>query len=155
MKKLVSLLGAVLIAMPLIGQNTLTIQQKDGQKFNYGFADKPVITYTDSTLVLKSAKTDLSFPLSALAKLTFSDIETSVAPIKESKSDSRLTLENYEVCISGAVPGTEVSVIGADGKKLAMYKADAGGCVSFSIAQLPEGIYVIKSESLTCKILKK
>ena len=155
MKQLVSLLGAVLMSIPLMGQNTLTIQQKDGRQFNYGFEDKPVITYTDSALVLKTAKTELSFPLSALDKLSFTDIETVVAPVKESKSDGQLTLENYEVSISGAEPGAEVSVVGADGKKLASYKTDASGCVSFSIAQLPQGIYVIKSESLTCKILKK
>ena len=32
---------------------------------------------------------------------------------------------------------------------------DQDGSVTFSIADLPQGIYIIKSESLTCKILKQ
>lgn len=155
MKRLLFCFSLALFMCPVFSQNTLLIHQKDGQQFRFGFADKPTITYTENDLVLKTTKTELSYPLSTLAKLTFSDNATAVAPIEARKVEGQLNLENYEVCISGAEPGVEVSVVGADGKKLASYKTDASGCVSFSIAQLPEGIYVIKSESLTCKILKK
>ena len=154
MKRLFLCFLVALLVCPVFSQNTLTIHQKDGQQFSFGFEDKPVITYTENDLVLKTTKTELHYPLSSLAKFTFTDVENAVAPIKDGNS-AQLVLDNYVVSITGANPGITVSVIGTDGKSLATYKTDDNGSITFSVAELPEGTYVIKSESLTCKILKK
>ena len=144
----------VLLMCPVFSQNTLTIHQKDGLKFSFGFEDKPVITYTDTDLVLKTTNTEVQFPLASLAKFTFIDEEDAVISIKDGNA-AQLELDNYTVSITGAQSGISVSVIGSDGKSLAAYKTDGNGAVTFSIAEQPEGTYIIKSESLTCKILKK
>lgn len=154
MKRLLFLLGIMFLAVPLFGQNTLTIHQKDGQQFNYGFDDKPVIIYTATDLVLKTTMTELQFPLASIAKFTFTDIEDAVSPIKDSSS-AQLKLDNYMVSITGTKPDVAVSVIGSDGKTIGTYKTDAGGSVTFSIADLPQGLYIINIDNLTCKILKK
>lgn len=154
MKRLLLCFLVALLVCPVFSQNTLTIHQKDGQQFSFGFADKPVITYTDNDLVLKTAKTEVHYPLSSLAKFTFTDLEDAVISI-EGNNAAQLVLDNYVVNIIGAKSGIAVSVIGSDGKILATYKTDENGTVTFSVAELPEGTYVIKSESLTCKILKK
>lgn len=155
MKRLFFLLCAVLLAAPVFSQNTLIIHQKDGQQFNFGFDDKPVITYTETDLVLKTTKTELLYPLASLAKFTFTDVEDAVISIKQESNAAKLELDNYMVSINGAKAGITVTVIGPDGKTVGTYKTDADGCVTFSIADLPQGIYIIKSENLTCKILKK
>ena len=97
----------------------------------------------------------MQYPLSSLSKITFTDIDDAVISIKDDANSAKLVLDNYVVNITGAKPGISVSVIGTDGKSLARYKTDADGSVTFSIVELPEGIYIIKSESLTCKILNK
>ena len=155
MKRLLLCFTAALIMCPVFGQDNLTIHQKDGQQFSFGFADKPVITYTESDLVLKTAKTELQYPLSSIAKFAFNDVETSVAPSKDNKADVQLQIDSYVVNIADANPQVPVSVISSDGKTLSTYKTDADGSVTFSISELPEGIYIIKSESLICKIIKK
>ena len=155
MKRLFLCFLVALLVCPVFSQNTLTIHQKDGQQFSFGFEDKPVITYTDTDLVLKTTKTELQYPLSKLSKFTFTDIDDAVISIKDDANSAKLVLDNYVVNIIGAKPGISVSVIGTDGKSLASYKTDDNGSITFSIAELPEGTYVIKSESLTCKILKK
>ena len=101
MKRFLTFLGAFLMAVPMFGQNTLTIFQKDGQQFSYGFIDKPVISYTDNDLVLKTSKTEVQYPLSSLAKFTFTDVQTSVVPVDGSKSDAKLTLDDNVVRIKG------------------------------------------------------
>ena len=154
MKRLFILLFTVLLSVPSFSQNTLTIHHKDGQQFSFGFDDKPVITYTDTDMVLKTTKTEVQYPLSSLAKFTFTDLEDAVISIKDDKA-AQMELDNYVVSITGAKSGITVSVIGSDGKTLNSYKTDTDGSVTFSIAELPEGVYIIKSENLTCKILKK
>ena len=154
MRRLILIITSALFALPVIGQNTLTIHQKDGQLFSFGFEDKPVITYTDNDLVLKTTKTEVQYPLSSLAKFTFTDLEDAVISIKDDKA-AQMELDNYMVSITGAKPDITVTVIGSDGKTIGTYKTDAYGSVTFSISDLPQGIYIIKSENLTCKILKK
>ena len=154
MKRLFIILFTMVLSVPSFSQNTLTIHQKDGQQFSFGFEDKPVITYTDNDLVLKTTKTEVQYPLSSLAKFTFTDLEDAVISIKDDKA-AQMELDNYVVSITGAKSGVTVSVVGSDGKTLNSYKTDTDGSVTFSIAELPEGVYIIKSENLTCKILKK
>lgn len=145
----------VLLSVPLFSQNTLTIHQKDGQQFSFGFDDKPVITYTDTDLVLKTTKTEVQYPLASLVKFTFTDVEDAVIPIKQDSNAAQLELDGYVVCITGAKADINVSVVGSDGKTLGTYNTASDGSVTFSIADLPQGLYIINSENLTCKILKK
>jgi uncharacterized protein YfaS (alpha-2-macroglobulin family) len=66
-----------------------------------------------------------------------------------------LELDGYVVSITGAKADITVKVISPDGKTLGTYKTDSNGSVTFSIADLPQGLYIINSENLTCRILKK
>ena len=145
MKRLLSLLGAVLLAEPVFSQNTLTIHQKDGKQFCFGFVDKPVITYTETDLVLKTTNTEVQYPLSSLAKFTFTDIEDAVISTKDDGKSAQLQLDNYVVSITGAKAGINVTVISSDGKTVGNYKTEADGKATFSIADLSQGIYIIKS----------
>jgi len=155
MRRLYLLLLAAVAAAPLFSQNTLTIHQKDGQQFSFGFSEKPVITYTDTDLVLKTTKTEVMYPLASLSKFTLTDVEDAVISIKQDGNTAKLELDGYVVSITGAKADITVKVIGPDGKTVGTYKTGSDGSVTFSIADLPQGLYIINSENLTCKILKK
>lgn len=155
MKRILALLCTVLMAVSAFAQNTLTIHQKDGQQFSFGFEDKPVITYTDTDLVLKTTKTEVMYPLASLSKFTLTDVEDAVISIKQDGNTAKLELDSYMVSITGAKAGIAVTLIGPDGKTLGTYKTDSDGSVTISIADLPQGLYIISSENLTCKIQKK
>ena len=155
MKRLYLFLLAAVAAAPLFSQNTLTIHQKDGQQFSFGFEDKPVVSFTDTDLIVKSTKTELTYALSSVSKFTFDDIEDAVISIKPDAKKACITLDEYTVSITGAKADIPVYLIVSDGKLLQTYKTDQDGTVTFSIAELPQGAYIINSESLFCKILKK
>ena len=151
MKLFLSLLGAVFLTAPVFGQNYLTIQQKDGQEFSFGFEDKPVITYTDTELVLKTVE----YPLAALSKFIFTDLPTQVIAVPDDIQNPDYAMNDYEINITGAKVGINVSVISTDGKAIGTYKTGQDGSVTLSIADLPQGLYIINSENLTFKVLKK
>ena len=155
MRRLYLLLLAAVAAAPLFSQNTLTIHQKDGQQFSFGFEEKPVVSFTDNAMVIKSTKTEVQYDLSNVAKLTFNDIEDAVIGIKADVAKANITLNEYTVSIAGAKPDTEVRLIASDGKIIQSYMTAQDGSVAFSIAELHAGSYIISSESITVKILKK
>lgn len=154
MRKLLFVLFAALFSVPMFSQNTLTIHQKSGGQISFGFDDKPVITYTDNYIVLKTTKTNVQYPLESLLKITFNETETAVKPVVDAKAPI-LSLDSYAVNIAGAKAGVKVTVYSADGKSVNSYKTSPDGDVSFSIADLTEGVYIIKSENLSIKVIKK
>ena len=68
------LLGALLVCS-IFAQNTLTVHQKNGEQFSFGFEDKPVVTFTDTELIVTSTKTELRYELANVNKFTFDDVE--------------------------------------------------------------------------------
>lgn len=151
MKQLLLLITWFLSSQAL-AQNYLTIIQKNGDEFSFGFTDKPVITYSATDLVMATEKTTVQFPLEGLAKFVFTDQPTSV-PTIETAVD--LSVWDNVVSMTGLKAQAKVEVISTDGKVVFTYKASPEGTLSFSIAELPASTYIIKTESLTCKILKK
>lgn len=155
MKRIFFIFLIAIMAIPAIAQNTLTVHQKDGQQFSYGFEEKPVVTFTDNALVIKSTKVEVQYELAKVAKFTFDDVEDAVIGIKADDAKASISLDEYTVCITGAKADITVRLLASDGKQLQSYKTNQDGSVTFSIAELPEGTYIISSESLTVKILKK
>ena len=155
MRKLLSLLGAALLAVPVSGQDILRIHQKDGQYVDFLFEDEPAIYYSDNYLVINTAVTEVQYPYALVAKFTFTDVKTTTEVIKEDLQTPTFTLDNYAIQITGAKANVKVSVISSDGKPVESYKTDADGNAGFSIAALPAGMYIINSENLTFKVLKK
>jgi len=155
MKRLFLCLWGALLLCPVFGQNTLTVHQKNGEQLSFGFEDKPVVKFTDNELVVTTAKTEFRYELVKLAKFTFDGVENAVTGIKADAPDASITLDEYTVSICGSEPDATIRLVSSDGKLLESYKTDDEGSVTFSIAQLPQGTYIIVSESITCKILKK
>lgn len=155
MKRLLALICFVIIGIITYAQNTLTIHQRDGQKFSYGFEEKPVVTFTDNALIIKSTKVEVQYELAKVAKFTFDDVEDAVIGIKADDANASISLDEYTVCITGAKANITIHLLASDGKQLLSYKTNRDGSVTFSIAELPEGVYIVASESLNIKILKK
>jgi hypothetical protein len=154
MRQIVFFLFCVL-ATETFAQNTLTIHHKDGRDFNYGFSERPVITYTETDLVLTTTNIVVEYPLSALSKFTFTDVDLSVSNVDNEIISPKLVLKEYAVYITGAMPEQIVYLLGVDGKIIATYKTDINGTVTFNIESLHKGVYVIKTNLFTCKISKK
>lgn len=144
-------------SLAAFGQNTLTIHLKDSRQLSFGFDKKPVVTFTDTDLVVKTDDVELNYGLALLHKFTFDTVETPVETDVDNPQESKsvFSLDAYTVMITGAKADMSVSLIAPDGKTLQTYKTDSEGILSFSIADLPEGLYIISSDSITCKILKK
>ena len=154
-RRILSLLYSVLITASVFSQNTLTIHQKDGQQFSFGFEEKPLVTFTETDLVVKTTKVELRYELLNVSKFTFDEKSIDDAVISVVNNKTSITLDEYTVCISEAKADIVVRLIASNGQILKSYKTDSDGSVTFSISELPEGTYIIASESLTCKIIKK
>lgn len=152
MKQLLCILF-LLLSLSTAAQNCLTIHQKDGQTFSYQLREKPVITYSGNDFILTSEKVQVSFPVRSLALFTFEDIDTSVRSVDKVDADCRFS-ENT-VWIRGASPESTVLVCSMDGKVVKTLQTSIQGDLRFGVDELPEGLYAIRTENASFKILKR
>ena len=142
--------------MGVTAQNTLIVCQKDGQMFAYGFKEKPVVTFSESHLIITTTETEIQYPLAAVDKFLFDErIPDALGSMKEGVRRAIASLSHDVLCIVGAKADIPVSLVSMDGKVLRTARTDDEGRLVLDVKGIAEGVYILKSESLTCKILKK
>lgn len=116
-------------------QNKLNVFTKDGSLITYSFAQHPVIKYKNNNILIQTNTDEIIFPLSQLRKFTFNDNVTHVGELSyvSTKND---VLEIYDI------------------KGILINKLKTNFNTIF-IKDLPKGIYFIKSNNKTFKIIKK
>ncbi|MBR4792198.1 MAG: hypothetical protein IK038_07685 [Bacteroidaceae bacterium] len=160
MRKFLFALVALLMTTSLAvrSQNVMVIHLKSGTIAELAFKYNPVVTFTETDAVLTTTVNGreivVSYPLEKLTKFTFVTKDITAVDEVEDRNVQFL-IEDYTVTITGAKPEIVVRLISMDGKQLGAYKTDKDGSVSFSIAELAVGTYIIASEDITFKILKK
>lgn len=166
MRKILIVFVVLLMSAPLAvrSQNVLIAHLKTGQVYELAFKADPVITFSETEAILtfkvNGVPQEIKCPLIFLTKFTFSTkdltdptIPTQVDDLEE--SHIQFLIEDYTVTISGAKADMVVRLFSADGRQIDSYKTDKEGSVTFSIAEQPAGTYIVNSEEITFKFLKK
>ena len=132
------------------------VEQNDGSKQGFLFADKPKITYEADSLVFTTADATTKFPVADLKRLYFdNDIVLSIGTVKAGSADKivRATREGAE--LSGYAAGAAVAVYDLNGRLFQQLKVRQDGTLAVNLSALPQGVYVIKTEKTTIKIQKR
>ncbi len=96
-KKRMAILSILcLLSTTVLAQNVLSVHSKTGAVVCYAFSEKPVITYENDVLVLRTEKTCVEYPLSDLAKLTFCEEKTAVESITASGIKGNSTIRIFD-----------------------------------------------------------
>lgn len=136
MRKYLLLISVILLSIGVYGQNTLNIHQKDGSKFSYGFTENPIVTYEGNTLKVSTETVSIEFPLTNLDKLSFEDELTKIDLLHIEGKRSDILIYNQNGVLLKRIQNNN-------------------GISETSISELPKGVYIIKKEYTTFKILKR
>jgi len=113
-------------------------------------AEHPVITYTDNTLHIQTAKETIDVPVSQISGTEFS--ETSNIRVVENK---QLQIQEGSLYFNELPRGSKVSVFAANGIEVSSANVDEDGRAIVNMGSLPKGIFVVKSATQTFKITNK
>lgn len=113
-------------------------------------AEHPVITYTDNTLHIRTAKETIDVPVSQISGTEFS--ETSNIRVVENK---QLQIQEGSLYFNELPRGSKVSVFAANGIEVSSANVDEDGRAIVNMSSLPKGIFVVKSATQTFKITNK
>jgi hypothetical protein len=120
------------------GRNWFTIHLNNGACASYEFGDEPVLTYESGMMKLATNKVQVEFATTDIAKMTF--------------DNSNLTgIQSVQATIG--MDG-ELNIYSINGILVRKVAADANGA-TVCFDNLPAGTYIVKSKTVSYKIIKR
>lgn len=132
----------------------LTVYLKDGSQHEFKLFDQPQITFQGGDLCIKTKKNEMSFAMSDVSHYNFEKGYFDAIEDAEAATEGLIVKDN-EVAISHLPEGTLVSVYALDGKLMCSATVPASGVCSVSLHPFPTGVYVVKANDVTYKIMKR
>ena len=156
MMKRLQLLLLMLLALPIgmlaDSQNTLVVKLKNGAETTFFLKDKPNVTFEGTDLKVVSNKETVTFALSDVLRFTY--VKKDASGIDETVVDpTEVSYDGSVLVISQLKQGASVDIYSLDGKLVRQLKAYR--CTyRLSLSELPTGLYLVKADNITYKIMK-
>lgn len=130
----------------------------DGAKVAYRLSEHPVVTYCDGELLLETHQQKVSYVADDVHKFTFSTGEEQEQPSTGVDSvclEQHVSMKQGDILFSGCGVGECVYVYTMDGKLMQTVKVDESGRAFIPFSSYSAGAYIIKTETITHKIIKR
>ena len=132
----------------------LKVWKKDKSTVLFALAEKPVTTFSDNKLVIKTSSATIEYPLADIQRYTYEGVETGIESI-ESDNSVLVKQEKDKLSLRNLKAGEEVRLYNASGRLLDILKSNGTDAVIISIASRPQGMYIVKCGSETIKLMKR
>ena len=132
---------------------SLILLLNDGTTQTYELAEQPVITVVGAELKIVANHADVSIPLSDVMRYTFQKRTTGIDEV-----DTNQEVIDYKdgvLTLSGLEAGTPISLYTIDGRLLQAHTVADDGTYRQSLASLRQGVYVVKVNHKSYKIMKR
>lgn len=133
--------------------NNLLLWLKDGHQEQYRLQTHPRVTYADGQLWIHSSEVSIGYPAEVVRKYTIGGdvairVPTGISDVEASQSDDWCQMAK-------ARPGSKILVYDVNGHLLTTGIVAQDGTCQYSLDAYPAGIYLIKTETTTIKIIKR
>ena len=130
----------------------------NGARISFPFAEHPRLIYSDGDIVVTTSQGQLSYPHESVRKFTLADEDISqgeATEISPTEREAQWQRKGDVMVFSACNPGERVIIYNATGQQIAQYAISADGTLQIPLSQFIEGMYFVKSESITYKFMKK
>lgn len=159
-KKLLSLLGMLMLSAAALPpschaeefETAVVVSTKDGEQIRIAVDKHPQISFTETDLLLTTTEINLSYPIDSSLKLSFGDI-SGISDEKIHTAEFKITRSSLDA--SGLKPYSKACIYSLNGSMVANGMTDSNGCWHADLDILPQGIYIIKCNETTYKMILK
>lgn len=130
-------------------ESCLVLQLRDGQSFSYVLNDKPVMTFAEGTLTMKSADAEATFGLADIENFHFADKENSIRKV----DDVNHQFSYLDGVIS--VEGIQEQVVLTNAAGQLLHSTRSGQPFTFDLKGQPQGTYLMRIGHQSVKLYHK
>jgi len=138
---------------PTGGSMALKIWQSDGQVMTISLDDEPKTSYSDGNLIIKTNKTTVTFPLEKVLKYTYVTDPTGIS--SPQTVSSKLSSDGQTLTFTGLRANTQIALFNMAGQLLRTINSGDQSKTVVSLSNLPVGVYVVKVNGVTFKMMKR
>ena len=132
----------------------LVVETKDHVKTAYMLADKTQVRFAGTNLRVVSTKADVTYQLSDILRFTYETRSTTgISELRTTQAE--VDYKDGQLVISGIKAGGSVNVYSLEGKLVKQLTAQRSGTYRLSLASLSKGVYIVKADNVTYKIMKR
>lgn len=138
---------------------TLVVLTKDNMQHEFQLAgSKPQVKFEGRSLkVIMSSKTEAEIAISDIIRFTY--VNRDPSGIDDLTIDDNPTEIGFQedgvLVISQLKENAVVSIYAMDGKIVNQLKATHAGTYRLNLSSLPKGVYIVKADAITYKIMKR
>ena len=130
----------------------LVVHKKNGSRVSFVLSSYPEISFSNRTLHVTVGSNRTSFQIDDVAEYYFENDLSAIS--KPKTTDPCVRYVNEDIVIENYAP-KYVRLYGLDGKEHETSIATTGNQTIISTAQLPHGVYIIKVDNQSFKIIRK
>ena len=135
---------------------TLVVLTKNGAKTEFVLSEKPKVLFEGKNLRITSSKADVTYALSDILRFTYENTDpTGINQLAETEDPTEVSYQDGTLVLSQLKEGAVVGVYSLDGKKVQQLRANHKGTYRLSLSSLPKGVYIVKADTITYKIMKR
>ena len=141
------------------GACTLVVLTKDNKQHEFRLAgNRPQVKFEGTSLrVIISSKSEAEFAISDIIRFSYTNRDPS--GIDDLTIDYNPTEIGFQedgvLVISQLKEGSVVSIYSMDGKTIMKFMAKHTGSCRLNLSPLPKGVYIVKADTITYKIMKR
>jgi len=138
--------------------NMMTIWFANGQFTNIKLEDNIKIIVEEDKFIVKSKSIDIEYDAIDVMKFTLESDDSEPSAIQGitiGKTAGTIGYDGNTIRLSGFTPGNPVQVFNIGGQLKGGYRIGQDGTITIPLDGLSNGIYLVKTESITYKIIKK
>ena len=138
----------------LVDRQFLVVETKDHTETTYMLSNRPQVIFMGNSLRVVSGNFDTTYEMADILRFTYRTMK--VSGINEVRqADTTVDYENGELIIGQLPQGADVGVYALDGKLVRQLKARRSGTYRLQLGELPRGVYLVKANRVTYKIMKR
>ena len=155
MKKFSLILFLLCFGLTLKAETNLVVWKKDGSKVAFALTEKPIVTFSETSLMINSTTVSVNYDLEDMAKFTYEDSESQGIKNIENDKESSFKFDGEMLLFPSLKAGSKVAIHNLGGVLVFSRVIEAAGDYSFPISHLDKGVYVVSVDGLTYKIVKR
>ena len=142
------------------GNSGVIFLLRSGKKVSFTFAEKPVITLSDTNLSVSVCGVEcVNYSYADVQSVVVADDVVSAVDNVVGNDKSQHVVFSYSAStlnVSGLAANESIALYATDGKLMLSEKANADGKATMSLSSLQQGIYVVRTQSgISYKLFKK
>ena len=143
------------LMMPIISNaqaKILVLWHADGSTIDVDLYTEPKVTFTDSTLLIKSTVLDMEYAAEEIVRFTFKDRSTRLYAVKE---DADYQLLDGCIVFHKITAANCVAIYRPDGIRIPVRLIVDDDKTMLPTSSLPQGTYIISVNGRTSKFMRK